>query len=93
MANTDLTLGQKLKKQRRKRVKRFGKRVIRGLSDFLGRQSLVGDMPIHDTKDFPFLKPFVDNWEGIRAEDQKSAKLNAIFRSKTRMALEEGFSA
>jgi len=68
MANTDLTLGQKLKKQRRKRVKRFGKRVIRGLSDFLGRQSLVGDMPIHDTKDFPFLKPFVDNWEGIRAE-------------------------
>ena len=68
MANTDLTLGQKLKKQRRKRVKKFGKRVIRGLADFLGRQSLVGDMPIHDTKDFPFLKPFVDNWEGIRAE-------------------------
>lgn len=33
------------------------------------------------------------DWEGIRAEDQKSAKLNAIFRSKTRMALEEGFSA
>jgi aspartyl/asparaginyl beta-hydroxylase (cupin superfamily) len=68
MANTEVTLGQKLKKKRRKRVKRFGKFVIRGLADFLGRQSLVGDMPIHDNKDFPFLKPFVDNWKGIHAE-------------------------
>lgn len=68
MANTEISLGDKLKKERRKKVKRFGKRFIRGLADFLGRQSLVGDMPIHDNKDFPFLKPFVDNWEGIRAE-------------------------
>ena len=68
MANTEMSLGDKLKKGRRKRVKRFGKNLIRSLADFLGRQSLVGDMPIHDNKDFPFLKPFVDNWEGIRAE-------------------------
>ena len=68
MANTEISLGEKLKKERRKKVKRFGKNLIRGLADFLGRQSLVGDMPIHDNKDFPFLKPFVDNWEGIRAE-------------------------
>jgi aspartyl/asparaginyl beta-hydroxylase (cupin superfamily) len=68
MANTDMTLGQKLKKKRRQKIKKFGGTVIRGLADFLGRQSLVGDMPIHDNKDFPFLKPFVDNWEGMRAE-------------------------
>lgn len=68
MANTEISLGEKLKKERRKKVKRFGKNLIRSLADFLGRQSLVGDMPIHDNKDFPFLRPFVDNWEGIRAE-------------------------
>jgi len=68
MANTELTLGEKLKKQRRKRIKKLGRTLIRNLADFLGRQSLVGDMPIHDNKDFPFLKPFVDNWQAIRAE-------------------------
>jgi len=35
------SLTQRLKRERRKRVKRFGKRLIRGLADFLGRQSLV----------------------------------------------------
>ncbi|QIG46584.1 aspartyl/asparaginyl beta-hydroxylase domain-containing protein [Nordella sp. HKS 07] len=68
MANTEMSLGEKFKKERRKKVKRFGKNFIRGLANFLGRQSLVGDMPVHDNKDFPFLKPFVDNWEGMRAE-------------------------
>jgi len=29
------------------------------------------------------------DWEGIIPENQKSAKLNAIFRSKTKVALEE----
>ncbi len=69
MANTEVTLGQKPKKKKRqKRLKKAGQYVIRGLGGFLGRQSLVGDMPIHDSKDFPALKAFVDNWEGIRAE-------------------------
>lgn len=68
MADTEMSLGEKLRNERRRRVKRFGKSFIRGLSDFLGRQSLVGDTPVYDNKDFPFLKPFVDNWEGIRAE-------------------------
>ncbi len=68
MANTEISLGQKLKQQRRKKIKKFGKNLIRGLADFIGRQSLVGDMPIHDNKDFPFLQPFVDNWDKIRAE-------------------------
>jgi len=69
MANTEVTLGQKPKKKRRqKRLKRMGHYVTRGLGGFLGRQSLVGDMPIHDYRNFPALKPFLDNWEGIRAE-------------------------
>jgi len=29
------------------------------------------------------------DWEGIIPENQKSAKLNAIFRSKTKVALED----
>ena len=74
MANTEMSLGDKLKNQRRKRVKRFGKHLIRGLANFLGRQSLVGDMPIHDSSDFPFLKPFVDNWQGMRDEVREILK-------------------
>jgi ornithine lipid ester-linked acyl 2-hydroxylase len=68
MANTEMTLGQKRKKRRRKKIKKLGQRVIRGLGGFIGRQSKVGDMPIHDINDFPALKPVVANWEAIRAE-------------------------
>jgi beta-hydroxylase len=68
MADTDVTLGQKRKKKRQKRIKKSGQKIIRGLGDFIGRQSLVGDMPIHDNSDFPALEPFIENWEGIRAE-------------------------
>lgn len=67
-APTELTLGQKLKKQRRKRVKHIGRAIIRGLGNFLGRQSLVGDTPVLDNKHFPFLQTFSDNWETIRDE-------------------------
>ncbi len=62
------SLYQRFKKQRRKRVKRFGKNLIRGLADFLGRQSLVEDKPVLDMADFPFLKPFEENWQTIHAE-------------------------
>jgi aspartyl/asparaginyl beta-hydroxylase (cupin superfamily) len=68
MANTEGTLGQKRKKTRQKRIKRLGQRVIRGLASFIARQSLVGDKPVYDNKDFPFLQPFVENWQAIRAE-------------------------
>ena len=67
-APTDLTFGEKLKKQRRKRIKHFGRWVIRSLGEFLGRQSLVGNEPMLDNKHFPFLKTFTDNWEAIRDE-------------------------
>lgn len=59
---------ERLKKQRRRRVKRFGKNVIRGLAGFIGRQSLVGDVPVLDNSHFPFLQQFSDNWPAIRAE-------------------------
>src|SRR5690606_24015078 len=42
-------------------------RLIRGLADFLGRQSLVGDTPLYDMAHFPFLETFEANWEEINA--------------------------
>lgn len=59
---------QRFKRYRRKRVKRFGKNLIRGLAAFLGRQSKVGDTPLYDMANFPFLEPFEEHWEEIRAE-------------------------
>ena len=59
---------QRFRKARRKRVKRFGKKLTRGLADFLGRQSLVGDAPVLDSKHFPFLGMFAANWPAIHAE-------------------------
>jgi len=59
---------QRLRKQRRRHVKRFGKNVIRGLAGFIGRQSLVGDAPVLDSCHFPFLQQFSDNWLTIRDE-------------------------
>ncbi|MCP5081123.1 MAG: aspartyl/asparaginyl beta-hydroxylase domain-containing protein [Alphaproteobacteria bacterium] len=53
---------------RRKRVKRFGKNFIRGMSDFIARQSRVGDLPVYDNADFPFVKMLEDNWQVIRGE-------------------------
>ena len=63
-----MSLGQKLKKMRRQKVKKFGRIVIRRLANTFGRQSLVGDMPIHDNRDFHFLRPFVENWREIGSE-------------------------
>jgi ornithine lipid ester-linked acyl 2-hydroxylase len=62
------TLQQRFKKARRKRVKRFGKKLIRRLANFLGRQSLVGDAPVLDSRQFTFLKTFTDDWTTIKAE-------------------------
>ncbi len=62
------TFGQRIRQARRRIVKRSGKKLIRGLANYLGRQSLVGNMPVHDTKDFPAIQPFVENWRSIRDE-------------------------
>ena len=63
-----LTWQQCLKKARRKRVKKFGTKLIRSLGNFLGRQSLVGDTPVLNSKHFPFLKTFASDWQAIKAE-------------------------
>lgn len=65
---------QRFKKARHKRVKAFGKKLTRGLADFLGRQSTVGDAPVLDSKHFPFLKNFTGNWEKILAEAREILK-------------------
>lgn len=62
------TFGQRFKATRRKYVKRYGRRLIRRLATFLGKQSLVGDAPIMDSAHFPFLKDFTDNWQSIEKE-------------------------
>ncbi len=59
---------KRLKQERRRRVRDFGKWARRWLRGFLGRQSLVGDAPVLDSRHFPFLDQFTDNWETIRGE-------------------------
>jgi beta-hydroxylase len=59
---------------RRRVVKKTGKRLIRGLADFLGRQSLVGDRPVLDNAPFPFLDGFASRWQDIRAEVEQILK-------------------
>jgi ornithine lipid ester-linked acyl 2-hydroxylase len=72
MANTvvqpELGFLQRFKNARRKRVKKFGMQFIRGLATFLGRQSLVGDVPFYNNALFPHLEPFVEHWQDIRRE-------------------------
>ena len=59
---------RRFKETRRKIIKKYGKKSIRRLADFLGKQSLVGDTPVLDSKHFPFLESFTDNWRTIRDE-------------------------
>lgn len=59
---------QVYRQARRKFVKKRGMRTIRALWGFLGRQSLVGDKPVHDSAEFPWTRPLEANWHKIRAE-------------------------
>lgn len=61
-------LFSRLAAKRRKRIKKFGKNFIRGMEGFIARQSLVGDKPVYDKADFPFVKMLEDNWQDIRSE-------------------------
>ena len=42
--------------------KKFGKRLIRSMSGYFGRQSLIGDPPVFDSSIFPFTAEFEANW-------------------------------
>lgn len=59
---------------RRQRIKKLGMRSIRRLGAFMGRQSLVGDKPVFDAAQFPFLRGFEENWQKIRAELEEVLK-------------------
>ena len=74
MQDTQTATSPTWRQKRRKMVKNTGRWLTRRLSDFLGRQSLVGDTPIIATSHFPNLKSFTDNWEAIRAEVQEILK-------------------
>lgn len=59
----------RLRGLRRNIVKETGKRLIRSLSGFFARQSLVEDRPVLDRAPFEaFLAPLEENWREIRSE-------------------------
>lgn len=58
----------RMRKARRRFVKRAGRRFILGVANFIGRQGLVPDRPVHDRALYPFLTPIEANWTTIRAE-------------------------
>ena len=62
---------ERWKRWRRKKIKKFGKRLVRSLADFIGRQSLVGDKPVFATKDFDWAVTLEDNAETIRSEFER----------------------
>ncbi len=62
------------KQRRRKAVKNTGRWVTRNLAAFLGKQSLVGDLPVIETALFPHLQVFVDNFQTIRGEAETILK-------------------
>jgi ornithine lipid ester-linked acyl 2-hydroxylase len=59
---------QKFRAYRRKKVKAFGKKLIRGLASFLGQQARVGDMPVFPDGSFPALRVFEERWQDIQHE-------------------------
>jgi len=68
VGHEQLSLLARLRKRRRKKIKRSGKRLIRAMADFLGRQSLVETTPILDKAQFPSILALEANWQTIRSE-------------------------
>jgi len=83
----------RLGKLRRKWVRRVGKRLLRSLNGFFGRQSLVGDPAIFESGRFPFTLELERNWQAIRdecagllAQHQDLPHLGAISRESRRIS-------
>ncbi|MFV0473313.1 MAG: aspartyl/asparaginyl beta-hydroxylase domain-containing protein [Pikeienuella sp.] len=71
MAAADEVKSQKpkaLNRPFRKFIKKRGKKLMRWVAGFQGRQGLVPDTPFIDNSHFPFLKEFENRWEEMRAE-------------------------
>lgn len=61
-------IARRLAQARRRWVKGFGKRLIRRLGEFQGRQSLVGNPAIFDAGVFPAVRELERQWPTLRAE-------------------------
>ncbi len=57
-----------LRVTRRRWVKRQGRQIIKAVTEFVSRQGLVEDRPVHDSGAFSFIAPIEANWTKIRAE-------------------------
>ncbi len=49
-------------------IKRIGKPLFRKLDEFMGRESLVGDPAVFDSRLFPWVADLEAHWEDIRRE-------------------------
>lgn len=65
---TDFAFIDRFRQTRRDIIKKAGKRGIRRLADFLGRQSTIGDRPAFDTQDFDWAVELEMNYPAVRAE-------------------------
>ena len=59
---------QDFRRRRQKKVKKLGKQMIRSMSSYFGRQSLVGNPPVFDSSVFHFTAEFEANWRKIASE-------------------------
>jgi aspartyl/asparaginyl beta-hydroxylase (cupin superfamily) len=58
----------RFKRWRRKLTMKLGHAITRGIARFQARQSLIGDPPIVNAKQFPFVAALEANWRTIRDE-------------------------
>jgi beta-hydroxylase len=87
-----------MRKYRRRAVRRFGKRSLRGLNGFFQRQSLVGDPVVFDTGCFPFTRELERHSSAIQSEcrslleqREKLPPLGSISLENNRIARESGW--
>jgi beta-hydroxylase len=59
---------QHLSQLRRHYVKKYGRYTLQTIDHFIGRQSLIGDLPVFDAKQFTWVDILEANWKPIRAE-------------------------
>ena len=60
-----MTVIDRLRNFKRKKVKRSGKFLLDKMSRFIATQSLIGDTPVFDKSVFPWTADFEANWEKI----------------------------
>lgn len=65
-----MSIPQQVRQYRRKIIRSLGKKSIRGLNDFLGRQSLVGDPVVFEPEILPFTHKLEADWRAIRDESR-----------------------